>query len=217
MAQVAAERIPVSLIGHAATVDMLKHLRPSAPVLSRRWVRTFDATFGVTVSVEISDQAFSVVVGESLPLAASIDCTGWDVLGAVAVDSNPAPRRPTGAGNIDKVLGGGLAPAELVLLAGGPGAGKTAVALALAWRMARRGGTTLSCSNEYRLPDLAKRLAKLIVPGNGKTDPERYAPQFARLAKCLAETQFAFEAQGMDVAAIADRCATVAGQKGRWL
>jgi hypothetical protein len=198
----------------AASMDLLKHLRPSAPLLARRWVRTFDSTYGVAVSVEISDQAFSVVVGEPLPLATSMYCTVRDLLGATAVDSNPAPRRPTGVGDIDEVLGGGLAPAELVLLAGGPGIGKTAVALGLAWRMARRGGTTLYCGNEYRLVDLAQRLAKLIVPGIGKTDPECYAPQFARLAEGLAKSQFAFEAQGMDVAAIADRCATVAGQKG---
>ena len=144
----------VELVGGpaaAASMDLLKHLRPSAPLLVRRWVRTFDSTYGVAVSVEISDQAFSVVVGDPRPLAASMYCTVRDLLGTIVVDSNPAPRRSTGAPDIDEALGGGLAPAELVLLAGGPGSGKTAVALGLAWRMARRGGTTLFCANEHGL------------------------------------------------------------------
>jgi replicative DNA helicase len=57
-------------------------------------------------------------------------------------------------------------------------------------------------------------LANLIVPDIGQAESASYAPQCARLAEGLAKSQFAFEAQGMDVAAIADRCATVAGQKG---
>ena len=92
--------------------------------------------------------------------------------------------------------------------------GKTAVALGLAWRMARRGSTTLFCSNESRLEDVARRLAMLIAPDLAQSSADSYAPQLARLTHGLEKSQLAVDAQGMDAAAIADRCAAVAEQKG---
>lgn len=200
----------------AASGDLLKYLRPGAPLVARRWLRTFTDPIG-DLAVEITDQALAVVVGAQAPLATSMYSTVSDNIGAMVVSpaaTVAAPRRPTGVADVDAALGGGLAPGELVLLAGCEAVGKTVVALGLAWRMARGGSATLFCANEYRLVDLARRLAKLIVPDLGQANADAYAPQFARLAHRLEKSQFAFDAHGMDTAMIADRCAAIAEQKG---
>ena len=153
----------------AASADLLKHLRPGAPLVARRWLRAFADPIG-DIAVELTDQAFAVVIGAQAPLATSMYSTVSDNIGAMVVGPNPTfagPRRPTGMADVDEALGGGLAPGELVLLAGCAGMGKTAVALGLAWRMARARSATLLCTNEYRLVDLARRLAKLIEPAIG--------------------------------------------------
>jgi DNA repair protein RadA/Sms len=41
-----------------------------------------------------------------------------------AISAEPARARPTGVGELDRVLGGGLVPGAVVLLAGEPGVGK---------------------------------------------------------------------------------------------
>ena len=48
------------------------------------------------------------------------------------VDASAAPRVPTGVGELDRVLGGGLVPGSVVLLGGEPGVGKSTLALQLA-------------------------------------------------------------------------------------
>lgn len=64
----------------------------------------------------------------------------------VAVD--PALARPTGVPELDRVLGGGLVPGGVVLLAGEPGVGKSTLLLDVAARAARAGVTTLYVSGE---------------------------------------------------------------------
>lgn len=46
-----------------------------------------------------------------------------------------APRRPTGIGELDRVLGGGIVPGSLILLSGEPGVGKSTLLLQLAARL----------------------------------------------------------------------------------
>jgi DNA repair protein RadA/Sms len=55
----------------------------------------------------------------------------------VALDS--AAARPTGVSELDRVLGGGLIPGSVVLLAGEPGVGKSTLLLAVAAMAAERG------------------------------------------------------------------------------
>ena len=50
------------------------------------------------------------------------------------------PRRSTGIGEVDRVLGGGLVPGSLLLLAGEPGIGKSTLVLQVAAGVARRTG-----------------------------------------------------------------------------
>ncbi|PJJ77385.1 DNA repair protein RadA/Sms [Sediminihabitans luteus] len=59
-------------------------------------------------------------------------------IGEIAVDTARAV--PTGVGELDRVLGGGLVPGAVVLLAGEPGAGKSTLLLDVASKVATSGG-----------------------------------------------------------------------------
>jgi DNA repair protein RadA/Sms len=56
------------------------------------------------------------------------------------IDIEAARSRPTGIGELDRVLGGGLVPGAVVLLAGEPGVGKSTLLLEVARRHAAAGG-----------------------------------------------------------------------------
>jgi DNA repair protein RadA/Sms len=56
------------------------------------------------------------------------------------LDPTVARARPTGVGELDRVLGGGLVPGSVVLLAGEPGVGKSTLLLEVARRFAELGG-----------------------------------------------------------------------------
>jgi DNA repair protein RadA/Sms len=64
------------------------------------------------------------------------------------VSAQAADRALTGVGELDRVLGGGLVPGAVVLLAGEPGVGKSTLLLEVAARWARAGGRTLYVSGE---------------------------------------------------------------------
>ena len=65
------------------------------------------------------------------------------------VDVLAAARLPTGVGELDRVLGGGLVPGSLVLIGGEPGVGKSSLLLqALAAVAAAGGRTLLVCGEE---------------------------------------------------------------------
>ena len=64
------------------------------------------------------------------------------------VDVEAARARPTGVGELDRVLGGGLVPGAVVLLAGEPGVGKSTLLLEVAARAAREGAPTLYVTGE---------------------------------------------------------------------
>lgn len=56
------------------------------------------------------------------------------------IDVDSARARPTGVGELDRVLGGGLVPGAVVLVAGEPGVGKSTMLLDVASRLARAPG-----------------------------------------------------------------------------
>lgn len=68
-------------------------------------------------------------------VAGVVPATAALPIGRVAIDSFRA--RPTGVGELDRVLGGGVVPGSVVLLAGEPGVGKSTLALDVAARAAR--------------------------------------------------------------------------------
>lgn len=64
------------------------------------------------------------------------------------VDGQAANRMLTGVGELDRVLGGGLVPGAVALLAGEPGVGKSTLLLEVAARWAREGRRTLYVTGE---------------------------------------------------------------------
>jgi len=64
------------------------------------------------------------------------------------IDVEAARARPTGVGELDRVLGGGLVPGAVVLVAGEPGVGKSTLLLDVAGRVARDGRSVLYVTGE---------------------------------------------------------------------
>src|SRR5829696_4623987 len=64
------------------------------------------------------------------------------------VNADEAKRMLTGVAELDRVLGAGIVPGAVVLLAGEPGVGKSTLLLEVAARWARVGRTTLYVSGE---------------------------------------------------------------------
>ncbi|MCC2033154.1 DNA repair protein RadA [Microbacterium allomyrinae] len=64
------------------------------------------------------------------------------------IDTTDTPRRTTGVGEFDRVLGGGLVPGAAILLSGEPGVGKSTLLLEVAAQTARSGRRVLYASAE---------------------------------------------------------------------
>ncbi|MDT3441717.1 MULTISPECIES: DNA repair protein RadA [unclassified Pseudofrankia] len=64
------------------------------------------------------------------------------------VDPTPATRRATGVDELDRVLGGGVVPGAVILLAGEPGVGKSTLLLEVAARSAEAGHRALIVTGE---------------------------------------------------------------------
>lgn len=73
------------------------------------------------------------------------------------ISSGDAGGVPTGYYDLDKLIGG-LLPGNLILLAGIPGSGKTALALSLAWTWARQGRPVGVVSLEMTRDELGQRI-----------------------------------------------------------
>ena len=65
-----------------------------------------------------------------------------------SVEPNLSRHRPTGIDELDRVLGGGVVPGSVTLLAGDPGVGKSTLLLKVAHRWARSGRRALYISGE---------------------------------------------------------------------
>lgn len=79
-------------------------------------------------------------VASSVPLSSAVPIT--------QVTTDSAQRRLTTIAELDRVLGDGLVPGAVVLLAGEPGVGKSTLLLDVAAKWARSGETTLYISGE---------------------------------------------------------------------
>ncbi len=73
------------------------------------------------------------------------------------VDAVAARARPTGVGELDRVLGGGLVPGSIVLLAGEPGVGKSTLLLEVVHKWARGGGRALYVTGEESAGQVRRR------------------------------------------------------------
>jgi DNA repair protein RadA/Sms len=79
------------------------------------------------------------------------------------IEASKADRIPTGIGEFDRVLGGGIVPGSLVLLGGEPGIGKSTLLLQAAANFARTVGTVLYASGEESEHQIKSRGERLGV------------------------------------------------------
>src|SRR5215208_3048792 len=95
-------------------------------------------------------QAWGSVVETGAPTLASLTSTvpSSKALPIGRVNADEAKRMLTGVAELDRVLGAGIVPGAVVLLAGEPGVGKSTLLLEVAARWARVGRTTLYVSGE---------------------------------------------------------------------
>ena len=78
-------------------------------------------------------------VAETARPALAVVTPATTALPIARVPAEASRARPTGVGELDRVLGGGIVPGSVVLLAGEPGVGKSTLALDVAARAARIG------------------------------------------------------------------------------
>jgi DNA repair protein RadA/Sms len=77
------------------------------------------------------------------------------------VNVEGAEHRPTGVAELDRVLGGGLVPGSVVLLAGEPGVGKSTLLLTAAARIARSGRRCLVVTGEESAAQVRLRAGRI--------------------------------------------------------
>ncbi len=83
------------------------------------------------------------------------------------VDGAESERIPTGIGEFDRVLGGGLVPGSLVLIGGEPGIGKSTLILQVAQLLGRTSGAVLYVSGEESERQIKLRGERLGIEGGG--------------------------------------------------
>lgn len=122
------------------------------------------------------------------------DCGSWSTataLGAPGVEGDAvrsltaegkgADRSPTGLGEVDRVLGGGIVPGSVLLLAGEPGIGKSTLVLQLMDAAHARGRTSLLVTGEESIDQVSMRARRL-----GLDAAELRAAPVTRVAAILA-------------------------------
>ncbi|HVQ17859.1 MAG TPA: AAA family ATPase, partial [Actinomycetes bacterium] len=85
----------------------------------------------------------------------------------VEIDVDQARTRPTGVDELDRVLGGGLIPGGVALLAGEPGVGKSTLLLDVAAKAARSGLTTLYVTGEESVAQVRLRADRISAVNGG--------------------------------------------------
>lgn len=92
--------------------------------------------------------------------AAGTDAPTATILGS---DGEPDERLSTGFEGVDRVLGGGLVPGSVTLVAGEPGIGKSTLLLQVAERLAGDGRSVLVASGEESHRQVAARARRLAL------------------------------------------------------
>lgn len=95
-----------------------------------------------------------------------------------------AAHRPSGIGEFDRVLGGGLVPGAAVLVSGEPGVGKSTLLLEVAARAARGGTRVLYISGEESASQVRLRAER-----TGALDDELYLASETDLATVLGHVE----------------------------
>ncbi len=82
------------------------------------------------------------------------------------VDLAELPRFSTGSGELDRVLGGGLIPGSIILIAGDPGVGKSSLTLAICAYIANNGRRVLYVTGEESSRQIRMRAERLNALAN---------------------------------------------------
>jgi len=99
------------------------------------------------------------------------------------ISAKPAQARPTGVAEFDRVLGGGIVPGAVVLLAGEPGVGKSTLLLDVARHYAA-GGTALVVTGEESAAQVRLRAER-----TGALHPRLYLAAETDLAALLGHVE----------------------------
>jgi DNA repair protein RadA/Sms len=105
--------------------------------------------------------AFGTLVEEAPPAATGGAREPRPVLRLVDVEAEEAERIPTGVPELDRVLGGGIVPASLVLVGGEPGVGKSTLLLSALAAISRGGRRALLVTGEESTAQVSLRAARL--------------------------------------------------------
>src|ERR687886_184069 len=105
--------------------------------------------------------AFGTLVEEAPPAAAAGAPEPRPVLRLVDVEADEAERIPIGVPELDRVLGGGIVPASLVLVGGEPGVGKSTLLLTALAAVSRDGRRALLVTGEESSAQVKLRAARL--------------------------------------------------------
>jgi DNA repair protein RadA/Sms len=84
-----------------------------------------------------------------------------------ALSSDELPRLQTSSAEVNRVLGGGVVPGSLCLIAGDPGIGKSTLMLRIAADVAKGGGRVLYVSGEESSAQVKLRAERLEIAGDG--------------------------------------------------
>jgi DNA repair protein RadA/Sms len=109
--------------------------------------------------------AFGTLVEEAVEAAGGSKAAAKVPLRLVEVAVEEAARIPTGISELDRVLGGGLVPASVVLLGGEPGVGKSTLLL-MALRAIGETHSSLLVTGEESVAQVKLRAERLGGPGN---------------------------------------------------
>src|SRR6476661_3442719 len=124
----------------------------------------------------------SVAAAGSRPVTAVVGATPSNPARPISqVDLHSAQATATGVAELDRVLGGGLVPGAVVLLAGEPGVGKSTLLLAAAAQAAREGSPTLYVSGEESAAQVRLRAGR-----TGDLDPNLWLAAENDLGAVLA-------------------------------
>lgn len=104
----------------------------------------------------------SLIVEESAPVAVAERATAAaEAVPVAAISSQVLHRAATGIGEFDRVLGGGVVPGSVVLIAGDPGVGKSTLLLQVGAAFATEGDPVLYATGEESLEQVHLRSARL--------------------------------------------------------
>lgn len=98
------------------------------------------------------------------------------------IEAHDASHRPSGVGEFDRVLGGGIVPGAAILLSGEPGVGKSTLLLEVAARVAHSGDRVLYVSAEESVAQVRLRASR-----TGAMEPELYLAAETDLGSILGQ------------------------------